>query len=348
MLRYIQSLAVLPLASAALCGQNLVGNSSFELGAACTPTEKVTNVQDWQPLAGSPQFINIKCALDANSRTYIRGMQLPSAHSGDIYAGIGMDAEGEFLQTPLTKTLEKDAWYWVRMWVRLPVRMCFAPLAEVGVHLGDKPLEATADYRKLELSNIALRPADYSNINKQYEWQEISSLYQAKGNEQYLIVGNFADNNTAVFAARKRGECSYLYLDSVVVEPFRPIELTKFSPTWTPKTNERVHLDKVKFEQNILTEESKKQLEELVAFLNLYSGYNIELSGHTDNEGSDSDQQQRSKKMAQEVYTYLLKRGIPAKRITVAAKGSRQNIVLNDTPTHRQANQRIEISILAK
>lgn len=345
MLKYIQSLTVLPLACTALSGQNLVGNSSFELGAVCTPTEKVTNVQDWQPVAGSPQFINVKCALDANSRTYIRGMQLPSAYSGDIYAGIGIDTEGEFLQTPLTQTLNKDDWYWVRMWVRMPVRMCFAPLSEIGVHLGEAPLAPTKDYRSLDLPNIALRPADYAAINKQYEWQEISALYQAKGNEKQLVVGNFANNNKTVFQTRKRGECSYVYLDSVVVEPFRPIELTHFSPTWTPKINERVHLNKVTFEQNMLTEESKNQLEELVVWLNTYTGYNIELSGHTDNEGSDSDQQQRSKKMAQEVYTHLLKRGIPAKRITVAAKGSRQNIVLNDTPAHRQANQRIEIKI---
>ena len=57
--------------------QNLLLNPSFEQSSPCGQNELVDSVASWEAIAGKPQFINIKCAMTPESRTYIRGMQLP-------------------------------------------------------------------------------------------------------------------------------------------------------------------------------------------------------------------------------------------------------------------------------
>lgn len=72
----------------------------------------------------------------------------------------------------------------------------------------------------------------------------------------------------------------------------------------------------------------------------------IEISGHTDNQGSETYNQQLSEKRASSVRDYLVSKGIPQIRLSVRGYGFSQPVDSNDTPEGRANNRRTELKIL--
>jgi len=95
-----------------------------------------------------------------------------------------------------------------------------------------------------------------------------------------------------------------------------------------------------------LKEESLTELNEIVKFLQLNPSLKIEISGHTDNTGSDLYNQQLSLKRAASVTTYLKSQGIESARLLQKGYGSQKPIRPNDSELNRQLNRRIEFKIL--
>ena len=69
---------------------------------------------------------------------------------------------------------------------------------------------------------------------------------------------------------------------------------------------------------------------------------NIQINGHTDNVGSDNDNQTLSTNRAKAVYDFLIKNGITANRLRYKGFGESQPIATNDTEEGRQSNRRTE------
>ena len=97
-----------------------------------------------------------------------------------------------------------------------------------------------------------------------------------------------------------------------------------------------------------LKEESRIELNIVLEFLNANPTLVVEISGHTDNTGSASYNQELSEKRAASVVQYLLAHGISGKRITSRGYGMNQPIQSNDTSQGRAANRRTELKILSK
>lgn len=72
----------------------------------------------------------------------------------------------------------------------------------------------------------------------------------------------------------------------------------------------------------------------------------IEISGHTDNKGPDSYNQNLSLRRAQSVRNIMIKGGADANRITAAGYGEEKPMETNDTMEGRRMNRRIEFRIL--
>jgi outer membrane protein OmpA-like peptidoglycan-associated protein len=68
----------------------------------------------------------------------------------------------------------------------------------------------------------------------------------------------------------------------------------------------------------------------------------LEIGGYSDNTGSKALNLSLSKKRAESVRSYLVKRGVPATTLTVAAFGDARPIADNATIAGRQANRRVE------
>lgn len=71
----------------------------------------------------------------------------------------------------------------------------------------------------------------------------------------------------------------------------------------------------------------------------------IEVAGHTDNVGSDSDNQALSERRANTVAQYLEAHGLRSDRVITVGAGETRPVATNDTPEGRQANRRVELTL---
>jgi len=92
--------------------------------------------------------------------------------------------------------------------------------------------------------------------------------------------------------------------------------------------------------------ESEPELQRLLKLLNEHPQLRIRITGHTDNVGSDQDNQILSEGRANSVRNYLIERGVAADRIEAEGKGESQPITTNDTEEGRAQNRRVEFMIL--
>ncbi len=102
--------------------------------------------------------------------------------------------------------------------------------------------------------------------------------------------------------------------------------------------------------KSTLRPESTNELSRLVQLINDISkvkpNVKIEISGHTDNVGSENANQVLSESRAKAVVSYLITQGISASKLTFKGYGSTTPFTKNDTPANRQLNRRTEFKIL--
>ncbi len=91
-----------------------------------------------------------------------------------------------------------------------------------------------------------------------------------------------------------------------------------------------------------ITPQSENTLRKALKTLQTYSDISVEISGHTDNVGSDASNQKLSERRANAVRDWLIREGISPDRITAVGYGESQPTATNDTPEGRQKNRRIE------
>lgn len=95
-----------------------------------------------------------------------------------------------------------------------------------------------------------------------------------------------------------------------------------------------------------LRAESYPELDRLAGLMTQNGKMQIELSGHTDNVGSDDANLKLSADRAKSVTDYLVSLGITAERIVAKGYGETKPLTTNDTDEGRQLNRRVEFTIL--
>lgn len=91
-----------------------------------------------------------------------------------------------------------------------------------------------------------------------------------------------------------------------------------------------------------ITPESENILNGALKTLRTYDDIVVEISGHTDSDGSNAYNQQLSQKRAEAVKAWLVSKGISSDRITAVGYGENNPRVANDTPDNKRMNRRIE------
>jgi outer membrane protein OmpA-like peptidoglycan-associated protein len=99
------------------------------------------------------------------------------------------------------------------------------------------------------------------------------------------------------------------------------------------------------FDKATLRPESTAELDRLIALLNQYNKLKIEISGYTDNKGSQSYNQALSQNRSKSVVDYLIAHGIASDRLTYKGYGMDNPIATNETDEGRQLNRRTEFKI---
>lgn len=134
----------------------------------------------------------------------------------------------------------------------------------------------------------------------------------------------------------------------------QPYELEVFLqpiPTSTTLTEKAkpIVLKNIFFKTNeaILLPTSLSELQRLFRLLKAQPNLHIQINGHTDNVGSDTDNQDLSEHRAQAVYDYLIQEGIAAERLQFKGFGESEPIASNETVAGRQQNRRTEFVVLS-
>jgi len=93
-----------------------------------------------------------------------------------------------------------------------------------------------------------------------------------------------------------------------------------------------------------ITPESEQILMKALKTLQTYPDISVEISGHTDNVGSNSSNQKLSQRRTDSVKGWFVSKGIPADRITAVGYGEEKPRVANDTAENKRLNRRIEFT----
>lgn len=132
--------------------------------------------------------------------------------------------------------------------------------------------------------------------------------------------------------------------ETKVGEPFS-LEI----PLEKMKEGSRIVLNNVFFDTDsyVLKLESMVELDKLVMMMQESTKLAIEIGGHTDNIGSDGDNQELSERRAQAVVDYLVSQGIRADRLAARGYGETIPVASNESAAGRALNRRTEMKVLA-
>lgn len=100
------------------------------------------------------------------------------------------------------------------------------------------------------------------------------------------------------------------------------------------------------FNKDELKPESKNELHRLVSVMKEYPKISIEITGHTDNVGSEEYNQELSELRAKAVYDFLLNEGVQASRLSYTGFGEKKPVASNDDNQGRKMNRRIEFKVV--
>ena len=138
------------------------------------------------------------------------------------------------------------------------------------------------------------------------------------------------------------------YLDLTEIEEYG--EIVKNLYLAPIELNQVIRLNNVFFEyaKSVLMSSSFPELDRVVKLLEDNPTMKIELSGHTDNDGSDEFNLELSQDRAKSVVRYLVSKGQNPRRFTAEGYGETRPVASNDTDQGKQLNRRVEFKILKR
>ena len=111
---------------------------------------------------------------------------------------------------------------------------------------------------------------------------------------------------------------------------------------------ETINLNNIMFDQGKaeLWNESKAELDKVVAFMKANPKAEIELSGHTSSEGVTILNRSLSYRRVKACKDYVLKQGVDAGRIIAVGYGPDRPVAPNDSEANRAKNRRVEMRLM--
>ena len=171
--------------------------------------------------------------------------------------------------------------------------------------------------------------------------------FNSHNNGHYRI--KLPESGTYQITANEEGFLTYK--DTITVHvPYhdhefrKDVEMTPIEVGATVRLNE-IYFD---FDKAELRPESYPELGRVVEFMQLNNTLTIEISGHTDDRGSEEYNENLSQERSDAVREYILSKGIKADRIVAKGYGESKPLVPNTTDENRQFNRRVQFTILKK
>ena len=321
---------------------------------------------------------SIDSGSDAYAPKNAHGFQ--TALSGTNYAGVRwysyMDKDPRsYMQVKFKKMLKKGQKYCVSYYVSLSELSKYSS-DQLGAHMArivvTKKDQASLTY---DPQVPALKTKVYDDV---YGWQGVCGVYEAKGDEQYLIIGNFAPTAkvNASKVPRQRDEDrpqkphAYFYIDDVSVTPVKLLSecsceqidkedesefIYSRKVTATPGLSPTALVDRsviyFKRYNKDIDPSMKAQLDSLASVLESNPKISVKLTGNTDVKEVERvrmrpDLRELGKDRATTVMNYLVKAGIAASRITVTDKAGTNPATEGDDEVATSQSRRVEVEVV--
>jgi type IX secretion system substrate protein len=207
--------------------QNLVTNGDFEMFTTCPyGYGQIDYAASWtKPTTGGTSDYFNQCAPAGNYVDVPVNLDCSSyqaAHSGDGYAAIinysdnGADYR-EYIEATLNAPLASGTCYQFEMYVNL-VNCCKYAADGLGIYFSNTSVTAVNTANTLPYTpQISNAPFNYYCTDTA-GWVSFSGTYTAQGGENYLIIGNFNDDqNTNKYVVNNSPfyPNNFIYIDDV-------------------------------------------------------------------------------------------------------------------------------------
>ncbi|RNC89366.1 MAG: OmpA family protein [Allomuricauda sp.] len=338
--------------------QNLVKNPSFEDFTDC-PNALGTfdaNVKHWStPTGGTTDYFNT-CSKVMGAPENFNGVQDPKF--GNAYSGIYFYAPGdyrEYIQVALHRKLVQGKQYTLDFYISLAEGSDFA-VKDFGVLFSQTALNINTkkNITRGQLFRIKGNKHHIIEINHpefhedKREWLKIEMEFEAKGFENFLILGNLRDNASTRKVRTKRRESkkgAYYYIDMITLKGEGAMAEAETMATHTTHILKNVHFEYDKYR---LDENAKSELAQIYDYLVKNPQLTITIHGHTDAQGTANYNQHLSESRAKTISSHLANLGLPTSRISWQGHGSTRPIAENSTEQGRRKNRRAEFELLEK
>lgn len=346
--------------------QNLVPNGSFEEFLSCPGNYAVVaaefRARDWFSASGGTPDQFHACSRGGAGVPH-NWAGVSDAYDGDGYAGIFLWLNNpknnyrEYLQCRLTEPLIKDSTYRISFRYRLSSYSRYS-VDRIGLLLSDSIVTIPGD--QVLACNPTFQVLQDSALTQETGyWEKAFYTYRATGGEQYVVIGNFSDNQATEVYGLQFGDApeemlrvsSYYYIDNVMVEAAFPPPSDIVLPVLPEFMPEHVEMGKTyvlnhiqfEFDSYRLKHSSFETLDDLVHWLEEHPKVNVILSGHTDDVGGAGYNLTLSKNRAGSVAAYLVSRGIAQTRIERNGYGESRPVAEGTTEHARSLNRRVEV-----
>lgn len=278
-----------------------------------------------------------------------------------------------YMQAKLKKMLKKDQKYCVRYYTTLSDLSKYAA-DQHGAYFS-KMLVKKDDESNLTYTPQVptLRTRIYDDL---YSWQGVCGVYDAKGDEQYLLIGNMAaqEKTNTTKVKRPRGETrmqannAYYFIDDVAVFPIKLMseckceQLDKAASEFIfgrkGTTNKSLKPAQQVDAAVIYYKRFNKQIDgsmdalvtELIEVMKANADIRIRLVGHTDAIEADRvrmrpDLTDLDKERADGLKAAMVEAGIDAARITVTGQKAESPADGGDDDLALSKNRRVEVEV---
>jgi len=179
--------------------------------------------------------------------------------------------------------------------------------------------------------NVAVQ----TNSNGEFEMKDIPTGFEVLG----AAANGYVDGaGTADIGQGDDNPEVIIYLQKGKTAKFNDKQLN---------VGESITLNTILFDQGKadIKNESKPELDKLVAFLTANPGAEIELSGHTSSEGERNYNRSLSYKRVKACKDYIVAKGVAEDRIIAIGFGPDRPAAPNDTEANRAKNRRVEMRL---
>ena len=362
----IAALCVAALVSGQVTAQsvNLVPNGSFEAttGKVKKPGA-IDEVTGWTSPTGAKADVFVpNKEKDVNEQKIISTKKnmygKENAKEGSNYVGIVAYSYSEakvartYVMVKLDAPLKKGVRYCVTFNVSLAEASKYA-CNQLGANFSNKPFATEAKSSIIDVAHVQQR--DNKIINMTYNWEKICGVYEAKGGEKYLTIGNFIKNENVKTETNKKPKdmdvdviaAAYYFLDDVSVvmmdagaecscagdEPKNEFSTTVYQKSiitnskMTPAQVINAQQTFFAFGKANFSPEGKTMLDLIAQKMTENPTMKLEIQGHSDamedSVGVEKTQYSgMAEKRAEAVITYLKGKGIDPARLVAVAKDS--------------------------